>query len=173
MTNCHTAKCFCGKVEVKITFDKNPIVAHCHCDSCRRFHSSSFFTTVIFNNPTFEVTKGKESIKSFHGNNNGTRNFCGECGGRIFNNFRETMYSIPLTLIEGIKPSAIPSHLEPKVHVCYEEAIVLVPDGKMKFNGIPKPKSFSGMRVGTFIKEYFTSIALTASLGYIFYLKYK
>ena len=71
-----------------------------------------------------------------------------------------------------MNPNDVPKHLQPGVHVCYEEAIISIPDGKLKFTGIPKPKSFSGLQFSTFIREYFTEISLVATLGYIGYLKF-
>ena len=171
MTITHKAKCFCGEIEFKVVTEKKPLVGNCHCDTCRRWHAASMFTSCIFNKPTsFEITKGEESLKHIE-QGKIKRNFCGKCGGRCFNSWPGG-YGIPLTLIEDVKPGNVPKHLQVGAHVCYEEAIISIPDGKIKFNGIPAPNSLSGMRFFTMIKEYFSNLSLITLLGYVAYLKY-
>jgi hypothetical protein len=170
MTFEHEAKCYCGKVKFKIITSKKPICGHCHCETCRKWNSSSFFTTCMFSKPTsFEILQGKELIRSVD-TGKADRCFCGECGGRVYNKVKTAeVYSIPLAVIEGVTPKNIPSHLKPGAHVCFEEAIIDIPDGKIKFNGMPDGKSLSGIRVFSLLREYFPYLVSFVSVSYIIY----
>ncbi len=69
----------CGAVGIKGTA-KEPKVAACHCDMCRRWSSGPYFE-VSCENVTFE---GESNISTIRSSDWAERGFCKKCGSNLF-----------------------------------------------------------------------------------------
>lgn len=78
-----TGKCFCGEVRFRLNAEIANVV-NCHCNFCRSHSGGAFSTYAALPYAAFEITDGKESLRTF-GTGNGSKHFCGECGTPIFN----------------------------------------------------------------------------------------
>lgn len=91
MAKKHAGQCACGSV--KFEFDTDPtFVAVCHCLDCKRASGGEAATFFGVPMDDFTVTSGK--TKSFHyiaeSGKGLDRNFCPECGSRVFTNNLES-----------------------------------------------------------------------------------
>lgn len=83
----HTAQCACGAI--KFEFDTDPtFVADCNCKDCQRASGGAMATWFGVPEDDFTLTKGNP--KSFHytadSGHGLDRNFCPDCGARLFTN---------------------------------------------------------------------------------------
>ena len=75
--------CFCGVVRYEVKREPSPLI-NCHCQFCRRFHGSAFVTVSPIPSDGFTIKTGQEHIVELK-HAQGSRNYCGNCGSRIFN----------------------------------------------------------------------------------------
>lgn len=85
MAKKHTAQCACGAV--KFEFDTDPsFIAECHCLDCKK--ASGGEAAVFFGVPEDDFTLTSGNPKAFHyvaeSGKGLDRNFCPECGARVF-----------------------------------------------------------------------------------------
>lgn len=74
-----TGRCMCGAVRVTATA-KEPSVAACHCDMCRRWSSGPYFE-VSCEGVEFE---GEDNITKIRSSDWAERAFCKVCGSNLF-----------------------------------------------------------------------------------------
>ena len=74
-----TGKCMCGAVRVTATA-REPHVAVCHCDMCRRW-SAGPFMEVTCQTVTFE---DEEKVGRIRSSDWAERGFCTQCGSNLF-----------------------------------------------------------------------------------------
>lgn len=72
--------CLCGGVRFRAPGEPT-LVAHCHCDSCRRFTGAAVATFADYSRNKVEI-EGK-SLKCFQSSPGASRMFCGACGAAI------------------------------------------------------------------------------------------
>ena len=78
-----TGKCACGQVSYKV--DGPPIVvAHCHCEQCRRISGTGHSTGAMFEKASVEIT-GELGEFTYAGQSGATvtKAFCPSCGSPI------------------------------------------------------------------------------------------
>ena len=115
MTKKYTGKCACGAVQFE--FDTTPdFIAECHCIDYKR--ASGGEAAVFFGIPESDFTVTKGSTKSFgYVANSGKkldRNFCPNCGSRLFTNNLETF---PATVFVQIGSLDHPELIAPKLEM--------------------------------------------------------
>jgi hypothetical protein len=115
MTKTYTARCACGAV--KFEFSKDPaFVAVCHCLDCKK--ASGGEAAMFFGVPEddFKLISGKP--KSFHyvaeSGKGLDRNFCPDCGARIFSSNLE---SFPGMIFVTVGSLDQPDRIEPKLEM--------------------------------------------------------
>jgi len=91
MAKKHKAQCACGAV--KFEFDTDPdFIAECHCLDCKK--ASGGEAAVFFGVPEDDFTLTSGTPKAFHyiadSGKGLDRNFCPECGARIFSSNLES-----------------------------------------------------------------------------------
>ncbi|MEH6649926.1 MAG: GFA family protein [Motiliproteus sp.] len=77
-----TGSCLCGKVKYEISGKVGDIV-HCHCETCRKAHSSAFSSVAAVNDSDFKLS-GNELLSSFESSEGKRRYFCSNCGTQIY-----------------------------------------------------------------------------------------
>ena len=74
-----TGRCMCGAVKISAA-TKEPDVAVCHCDMCRRWSAGPFMEvtcqTVVF--------EGEDNIGRIRSSDWAERGFCSKCGSNLF-----------------------------------------------------------------------------------------
>ena len=114
MTKKYTARCACGAC--KFEFDTDPsFIANCHCNDCKR--ASGGVMATFFGVPAndFTLTSGKP--KAFHyiaASGKGLdRNFCPDCGARIFSSNLESFPGLVFVQLGSLdRPELITPQLE-------------------------------------------------------------
>ncbi|OAN13313.1 hypothetical protein A3K86_16810 [Photobacterium jeanii] len=76
----HTAKCLCGKVELKVKPKSNKFVV-CHCDTCKRWNGGPQFAMPCGTDITM---KGQDHLSVFSSSPWATRGFCKRCGTHLY-----------------------------------------------------------------------------------------
>lgn len=74
--------CLCGKVRFQIS-QIEPLVGHCHCIMCRKFHGSAFSTFIEVKLAHLTWLTGENNLRSYCADNNTTRKFCQHCGSSL------------------------------------------------------------------------------------------
>ena len=78
----HEGSCLCGTVRYVVRGDFGS-AAFCHCSRCRKASSSAFAANIAVDEAAFEVTSGRDSLKSFSTLEGVHRLFCSNCGSPI------------------------------------------------------------------------------------------
>lgn len=104
--------CLCGKItfEVKKLL---PVIGHCHCTMCQKFHGAAFSTFVETKVDNVTFLTGKELLKAYQAENKTVRQFCNCCGSSLLfeSTFNRKANTIEIALacfdeLEHVKPDA-------------------------------------------------------------------
>lgn len=112
--------CLCGN----ITFSADsllPMIGHCHCTMCQKFHGAAFSTFVEVKVFDLHWHQGEELLKSYHADNGTVRKFCQNCGSSLTfeskHNRSEKTIEIALSAFDEIE------HVEPNAHIYTESKV--------------------------------------------------
>jgi hypothetical protein len=114
MTKKYTGRCACGAV--KFEFDQDPaFIANCHCLDCKKSSGGEMATFFAVPEKDFTLTSG--SPKKFHytaeSGKGLDRNFCPECGARLFTDNLETFPGLVFVALGSLdRPELIAPKLE-------------------------------------------------------------
>ena len=102
--------CLCGAVRFTV---KCPLLSmgHCHCSMCRRQHGSAHSTYAQIGETQIQMHDGADAITSFESSPGVTREFCGNCGTKLF--FRSSALHGQLFIAAGAfddDPGLMPSY---------------------------------------------------------------
>jgi hypothetical protein len=111
----YTARCACGSV--KFEFDTDPgFVAMCHCLDCKKATGGEAAVFYSVPETDFTVTSGKPL--SFHyvadSGKGLDRNFCPECGARVFTSNLETFPGLVFATFGSLDD---PKGIQPKLEM--------------------------------------------------------
>jgi hypothetical protein len=115
MAKKYTGQCACGAVT--FAFDSDPdFVAHCHCLDCKKASGGEAATFFGVPQDDFTVTSG--TPKAFHyiadSGKGLDRNFCSDCGSRLFTSNLE---SFPGTVFVQLCGLDHPELIAPKLEM--------------------------------------------------------
>ena len=111
----YTARCACGAVTFE--FDTDPtFVANCHCNDCKKASGGEMATFFAVPESDFTLTAGAPKAYHYVANSgNGLdRNFCPDCGARIFTN---NLDGFPGTVFVQLGSLDRPELIEPKLEM--------------------------------------------------------
>ena len=124
------ARCACGAVELDIKGDP-PIMAFCHCDSCRSWLSAPIHAAALWPTDSVTVVKGEDSLGVYIRTEASLRHFCRNCGAAVFIRHPELgMTDVPAGSVTNLD-------YNPSIHVHYAERVMDVRDGLPKFAAMP------------------------------------
>jgi hypothetical protein len=129
--------CFCG--EVKISVSGSPeAMGYCHCESCRSWAAAPINAFSLWKPEMVKVTKGADSIGTYHKTDHSHRQFCRICGGHL-------MTKHPAWNLIDVYAATIPDlAFQPQLHVHYAEKVMAIRDGLPKMKDVPKEMGGSG-----------------------------
>src|SRR5262245_1470649 len=115
MSKKYTAQCACGAC--KFEFDTDPaFIANCHCNDCKKASGGAMATFFGVPEADFKLISGDP--KPFHyvseSGKGLDRNFCPECGARLFSNNLE---SFPGTVFVTLGSLDHPERIQPVVEM--------------------------------------------------------
>lgn len=115
MATKYTAQCACGAI--KFEFDaESTFVADCYCKDCQKASGGAMAT--FFGVPEADFTLLSGSPKSFHytaeSGNGLDRNFCPDCGSRLFSS---NLIGFPGLVFVMIGSLDRPEGIEPKLEM--------------------------------------------------------
>jgi hypothetical protein len=115
MSRKYTAQCACGAC--KFEFDTDPaFIANCHCNDCKKASGGEMATFFGIPADDFRLISGKP--KSYHyvaeSGKGLDRNFCPDCGARLFTTHLE---SFPGTVFVMLGSLDRPDLIAPKVEM--------------------------------------------------------
>ena len=132
-----TGQCYCGAVQFELP---GPIgvVINCHCRSCRRANGGPFSAVTPVPTSSMVFRAGLAYLKEFR-SEAGSRFFCSECGGRLFNRGSETpeLTSLLISTLD-VEPADPPIlHLNVESKAPWYEIL----DDRPQFAGLPPATS--------------------------------
>ena len=136
----HEGRCFCGQVQFQVSGD--PVaMGYCHCDSCRHWSAGPLNAFTLWTPDALRITRGAESIGSYHKTPNSYRKWCTHCGGHLFTEH-------PGLGLTDVYAALLPTlQFRPAVHVHYQEAVLRIHDGQPKMRDLPGEMGGSGERL--------------------------
>lgn len=78
----YQGSCLCGAIQFEAG-EFSPIMAHCHCRMCRKFHGAAYATFASTPSDQFRWLKGAELLASYQAGNGTIRKFCRQCGSSL------------------------------------------------------------------------------------------
>lgn len=78
----HQGSCLCGKIAFSVS-EFEPLVGHCHCAMCRKFHGAAFSTFVEVKLEHLTWLRGESELSSYQAENDTVRQFCQHCGSSL------------------------------------------------------------------------------------------
>ena len=78
----HQGSCLCGKIAFSVN-EFEPLVGHCHCSMCRKFHGAAFSTFVEVKLEHLTWLRGESELSSYQAENDTVRQFCQHCGSSL------------------------------------------------------------------------------------------
>ncbi len=78
-----TGGCACGTVRFEVTaaFDT---AGYCHCTRCQRRSGALWALSAATTGEHFEVTEGREAVRTWTPPDGLSKSFCGTCGGHVY-----------------------------------------------------------------------------------------
>lgn len=133
----HTARCFCGAVELEL--DGAPeAMGYCHCESCRRWSAGPVNAFSLWPMSAVRVVKGKDKLGGYAKSPASLRRWCTECGGHVMTEHPNWgLIDVYAAVIEDFK-------FVPGVHVHYQETVLPVADDVQKLRDLPEAMGGSG-----------------------------
>ncbi|MFD2167858.1 GFA family protein [Thalassotalea euphylliae] len=112
--------CLCGKVRFSVA-KFEPLLGHCHCKMCRKFHGAAFSTFGEVRLENLAWDSGKSELKHYKADNGSIRSFCKHCGSSIlfestFNRDNKTI-EIALAAFDELEP------VEPDAHIYLDSKV--------------------------------------------------
>ena len=108
----YIGSCLCGKVRYQVR-EFLPVIAHCHCRMCQKFHGAAFSTFAEAEKSDLCWLSGVEQLTSYLADNGTIRQFCKNCGTSLvfisaYNEKTSTVEIAIATLDSGemLKPDA-------------------------------------------------------------------
>lgn len=74
--------CLCGEVAFEAE-ELSGSIGHCHCQTCRKAHASSFSTTARVMRDQIRWARGEGLLKYFESSPGKRRHFCSNCGTHL------------------------------------------------------------------------------------------
>jgi hypothetical protein len=116
----NSGSCLCGKVSFSVA-QFEPLVGHCHCTMCRKFHGAAFSTFVEIKLEHLTWLNGESELSAYQADNGTVRKFCQHCGSSLLfiSSFNQQANTVEIALacfdeIETVTPNAH-IYLESKV----------------------------------------------------------
>jgi len=129
----NTASCLCKGIKFKVD-QFEPLVGHCHCTMCQKFHGAAFSTFAEVKLEHFHLTQGQELLSSFTADNQTVRSFCKHCGSSLFfeSSFNRKANTIEVSLASfdetiTLKPNA---HIFTESKACWYQITDKLPQHK-------------------------------------------
>ena len=103
-----TGRCNCGAVTFAVTapFEE---AGYCHCKRCQRRTGSMWSVNAAVPAGGFEITAGREKVRSWAAPNGWPKAFCSECGSHLYSGGEEVgAFGVRLGALDGdpgIRPS--------------------------------------------------------------------
>jgi hypothetical protein len=133
----HTARCFCGAVEVTLSGGPEAM-GYCHCESCRRWSAGPINAFSLGPKAAVRVTKGEDQLGSYAKTPASVRRWCKKCGGHVLTDHPGWgLVDVYAAVIDDFE-------FAPGVHVHYEETVLPIRDGITKLKDLPEAMGGSG-----------------------------
>jgi len=136
MTSKYTGQCACGAV--KFGFDTDPdFVANCHCLDCKRASGGEMATFFGVPQADFTLFSGapKGHVYVAASGKKLQRNFCPDCGSRLFTNHLESFPGVVFVMLGSLDR---PELIEPKLEMFARRRLKWVqPLDMPQFDGMP------------------------------------
>lgn len=114
MAKKYTAQCACGAV--KFAFDSDPqFIANCHCLDCKRASGGEMATFFGVPQDDFTIVSGKPKAWHYIAESGKAldRNFCTDCGSRLFTSNLESFPGLVFVMLGSLDhPELIAPKLE-------------------------------------------------------------
>jgi len=78
----NSGSCLCGKIAFEVSAFQ-PIIGHCHCHMCQKFHGAAFSTFVEVKLTDLLFVRGESLLAEYRADNNSVRKFCSSCGSSL------------------------------------------------------------------------------------------
>ncbi len=136
----YTGSCFCGAVQIAVT--GAPVaMGYCHCESCRHWSAGPVNAFTLWNPDAVRITRGAESLGSYHKTPHSHRKWCKICGGHVLTEH-------PGMKLVDVYAAVIPGFpFGAGVHVHYQESVLPLRDGVPKLKDLPREMGGSGESV--------------------------
>lgn len=116
----NNGSCLCGKITFSVD-ELLPVIGHCHCTMCRKFHGAAFSTFAEVKNDHFHWLSGENLISSYKAANGSVRKFCQCCGSSLIfeskYNRNDQTTEIALAAFDSLE------HVEPNAHIYTESKV--------------------------------------------------
>ena len=104
--------CLCGAIQFEVT-QFEPLVGHCHCKMCQKFHGAAFSTFGEVKREHLFWQSGLQLLSHYRAENESERSFCQRCGSSLLfeSRFNREQGTVEIALaafdtLASVKPDA-------------------------------------------------------------------
>ena len=104
--------CLCGAIQFEAEYFE-PLVGHCHCKMCQKFHGAAFSTFGEVKREYLHWHSGVELLSHYRASNDSVRSFCQRCGASLLfeSRFNREQGTVEIALaafdtLFGVNPDA-------------------------------------------------------------------
>lgn len=138
MSDIHTARCFCGAVEVELG-GSPAAMGYCHCESCRHWSAGPVNAFSLWPDAAVKIVRGQDKLGSYAKTPASVRRWCTQCGGHVLTEHPHWgLVDVYAAVIEDFD-------FKPGVHVHYQETVLPLADGIAKMKDLPAEMGGSGV----------------------------
>lgn len=134
----YTGSCLCGQVQYQVS-KFLPVIAHCHCTMCQKFHGAAFSTFGEVEKENLHWLSGQEHLTSYRAENGSIRQFCNCCGASMafISRYNEEAATVEIAI--ATLDSGPP--LTPDAHIFTRSKVpwITLSDDLPKFTAFRKP----------------------------------
>ena len=148
MSDKYQLSCKCNNVHFEL-IGKPKSVFVCHCSTCRKMHGAPMNYIMMYEKKDIHHHVEESSLMSYPTSDHITRYSCVVCGASVFNHLAYPNMPELMSTFVGLAQDKkqLDFDLTPTCHIYYDERVMNVCDGIVKFKDASKEFGGSGVVV--------------------------
>ena len=130
----NTGSCLCREITFEV-ISFQPLIGHCHCSMCRKFHGAAFSTFAEVKLANLRWLTGEELLAKYKAENGSVRKFCRCCGSSLI--FESQHNQLANTTEIALAAFDVLEDIKPDAHIFTQSKVewITLNDDLVKYSG--------------------------------------